>query len=406
MSGNLMEWYDFALYGVLAATLAELFFPHGSRLTALLSVFAVFAAGYVMRLAGGALFGHVADRVGRRRALLLSAVAMTTATVLAGLLPPYEDVGVLAPILFTALRLLQGLAVGGEFTTSIVYLVEHAPPERRALFGTLASFTAGVGMLLGSAVGNALFAVFPTERILAWAWRLPFLLALPLGLLLVLLRSALPVDEMSTSERGERRSPVRRVLREHPHEVVRCALIAWGPNAAFYALAVFLASFLATERILLEDSALTMATATMAYIVVLTPVAGYLADRVGRRAMVLVGTAACAVLAVPLFAVLRGAADSGRDLLAELVFATAVVACLPPCQVWLAERFPFEVRSSGLGVSYNLAVGILGGGTPLICTALAEWSGSPLAPGMYLVLPAVVAFVAALRTGDTRGPLP
>src|SRR5215468_3876783 len=133
MSGNLMEWYDFALYGVLAETLGDLFFPRSSRLAALLAVFGVFAAGYVMRLLGGAAFGHIADALGRRRALLLSAVAMALATALVGCLPTSAALGALAPVLFTLLRLVQGLSVGGEFTTSISYLIEHAPPHRRAL---------------------------------------------------------------------------------------------------------------------------------------------------------------------------------------------------------------------------------------------------------------------------------
>jgi MHS family proline/betaine transporter-like MFS transporter len=406
MSGNLMEWYDFALYGVLAATLGELFFPHGSRLAALLSVFGVFAAGYVMRVAGGAVFGHVGDRLGRRRALILSAVAMALATSLVGLLPPFKDVGVLAPVLFTLLRLVQGMSVGGEFTTSIIYLIEHAPPGRRALLGSYAGLTAGLGILLGSAVGTALFELFTTEQILVWAWRLPFLLSIPLGVSMALLRSALPVDApvaASAAPAGgmDERSPVWRVLREHPGDVVRGALLGWGPNASFYAIAVFLASFLATEHILPEASALSLETASIAYIVVLTPIVGYLADRFGRRALVLVGTAGCAVLAVPLLALLRRG-DAGEDLLAELGFATFVVASLPSYQVWLAERFPRELRASGLGVAYNLAAGILGGTTPLVCAGLAETTGSTLAPGAYVALACAASLTVALRTSDTR----
>lgn len=419
MSGNLMEWYDFALYGVLAATLGELFFPHGSRLVALLSVFGVFAAGYVMRLVGGALFGHVGDRLGRRRALLLSAVAMAVATSLVGCLPTYATAGLLAPVLFTALRLIQGLSVGGEFTTSITYLVEHAPPGRRALQGSFAGLTAGAGILLGSAIGSALFALFTTEQVLAWAWRLPFLLSVPLGLSLAVLRSTLPDDaphaattpdraatsQTTAAEPAAQGSPVWRVLRDHPGEIVRGALLGFGPNASFYAIAVFLASFLATEHILPERSALSLETASIALIVILTPLAGFLADRVGRRPMVLFGMLGGALLGVPLLAVLRSAGPTG-DLAAELVFATVVVASLAPYQVWLAERFPRDLRASGLGLAYNGAAGILGGTTPLVCAALAELTGSPLAPGAYVAFACLTSFVVALRTGETgRAPL-
>jgi MHS family proline/betaine transporter-like MFS transporter len=414
MSGNLMEWYDFALYGVLAATLGELFFPHGSRLVALLSVFGVFAAGYVMRVVGGALFGHVGDRLGRRRALLLSAVAMAVATSLVGLLPTYATVGVLAPILFTALRLVQGLSVGGEFTTSITYLIEHAPPGRRALHGSFAGLTAGLGILLGSSIGSALFALFDTEAVLAWAWRLPFLLSVPLGLSMAVLRSTLPDDAPApagassgaggaTPDReATAASPVRRVLRAHPGEIVRGALLAFGPNVAFYAIAVFLASFLTTEHVLPESSALSLETASIALIVVLTPVAGWLADLVGRRAMVVGGSAACALFAVPLLALLDDASVT-VDLVAELAFAVMVVATLAPCQVWLAERFPHALRASGLGLAYNLSAGILGGTTPLVCVTLAAVTGSVLAPGAYVAFACLATLLVALRTPDTGG---
>lgn len=416
MSGNLMEWYDFALYGVLAATLGELFFPHGNRLLALLSVFGVFAAGYVMRILGGAWFGHVGDRLGRRRGLLLSTVAMAVATSLVGCLPTYASVGIAAPLLFTLLRLVQGLSVGGEFTTSLTYLVEHAPPRRRGLQGSFASLTAGAGILLGSAVGNALFALFSTEQVLAWAWRLPFLLSVPLGLSLALLRAALPDDAPSSPAHaaapavGAGTSPVWRVLREHPGEILRGALLGFGPNAAFYAIAVFLASFLATEKILPESSALSLQTASIAFMVVLTPLAGHLGDRFGRKPMVVAGLAGCLVAAVPLLMLLRDGSDT-RDLWAELVFSGFVVATLSPYQVWLAERFPRELRVSGLGLAYNGAAGLLGGTTPLVCAALAEVTGSALAPGAYVAFACLVSLVIALRTGETaavarpmRGP--
>lgn len=402
MSGNLMEWYDFALYGVLAATLGELFFPQGNRLLALLSVFGVFAAGYVMRVIGGAAFGHIADRLGRRRSLLLSAACMATATALVGCLPTYAAAGVVAPVLFTLFRLVQGLSVGGEFTTSIAYLIEQAPPDRRALQGSLAGLTGGLGILLGSAVGNAMFAIFTHDEVLAWAWRLPFLLSVPLGLSLAVLRATLPDDGPTAPSAAAQPSPVRQVLREHPGEIVRGALLGWGPNAAFYALAVFLGSFLATEHILPQQTALGLQTTSIALMVILTPVAGHLADRFGRRTMVVIGVAACAVGAIPLLAILRDGTPTG-DLFAELAFALCVVCTLAPYQVWLAERFPRALRASGLGLAYNGAAGILGGTTPLVCAAAADLTGSLLAPGAYVAIACTVSLLIALRTPETGG---
>jgi MHS family proline/betaine transporter-like MFS transporter len=405
MSGNLMEWYDFALYGVLAATLGQLFFPAGNRVLGLLSVFGVFAAGYLMRLLGGALFGHVADRLGRRRALLLSAATMAIATTAVGCLPTYASAGLAAPVLFTLLRLLQGLSVGGEFTTSISYLIEHAPPHRRALQGSFAGLTGGSGILLGSAMGNALFAVFDVDQVLAWAWRLPFLFSVPLGLSLAILRANLPEDAPAAPRRAAERSPVWTVMREHPGEIVRGALLGWGPNTSFYTLSVFLGSFLTAERILPQQTALGLQTASIALMVVLTPVAGLLADRFGRKPLVMSSAIACALLAVPLLAVLRNG-DPTDDLFAELLFGAMIVGGMAPFQVWLAERFPHDLRASGLGLAYNGAAGLLGGTTPLVSTALAEASGSTLAPAAYVVLACVVTLTIATRTPETgRAPL-
>ncbi len=405
MSGNLMEWYDFALYGVLAATLGQLFFPSGSRLLALLAVFGVFAVGYFMRLVGGAAFGHLADRLSRRRALLLSAATMAGATALVGCLPTYAQAGALAPLLFTVFRLLQGLSIGGEFTTSISYLIEHAPPRHRALYGSLAGCTAGVGILLGSATGNALFFIFTADEVHAWAWRLPFLLALPLGLSLAILRTTLPEDAARGAAAPAARSPVLTVLRQQPAEIVRGALLGWGSNTSFYTLTVYIGSFLTVERLLPQQTALSIQTASIALMVVLTPLAGALADRLGRKPLVLTSLAGCAVLAWPLLAILRHG-DAGDDWLAELGFAALIVGGMAPYQVWLAERFPSALRGSGLGLAYNGAAGILGGTTPLITTTLADATGSPLAPAAYVTLACLVSLAIAARTPETgRAPL-
>jgi MHS family proline/betaine transporter-like MFS transporter len=402
MCGNLMEWYDFALYGVLAATLGEVFFPSGSRLVALLAVFGVFAAGYFMRLVGGGAFGHIADRLGRRRALLLSAATMAGATALVGCLPSYTQVGVLAPVLFTLFRLLQGLSIGGEFTTSISYLIEHAPPGRRALHGSLAGCAGGVGVLLGSAMGTALFSVFTTDEVRTWAWRLPFLLALPLGLSLAVLRVGLPED---TPRDAAERSPVSTVLRERPAEIVRGALLGWGANTSFYTIAVFLGSFLTVERLLPEHTALSIQTASIASMVILTPLAGALADRLGRKPLVLTSLIGCAVLAWPLLAILRNG-NASDDWFAELIFAAFIVGGMAPYQVWLAERFPRGLRASGLGLAYNGAAGILGGTTPLLSTSLADATGSPLAPAAYVTIACLISLAVAMRTPETgRTPL-
>jgi MHS family proline/betaine transporter-like MFS transporter len=178
MIGNVLEWYDFAIYGYFAATIGRQFFPHEDAVAQLLSAFGVFAIGYLMRPLGGVLVGHIGDTFGRRAALTFSVVAMAIPTFLMGLLPGYQTIGVLAPIGLTLLRVVQGLSVGGEYTGSMVFLVEHAPEGRRGLMGALGASGTTAGILLGSAVGAAFAASMSTAALDAWGWRIPFLLGL------------------------------------------------------------------------------------------------------------------------------------------------------------------------------------------------------------------------------------
>src|SRR5215475_1370744 len=188
MIGNVLEWYDFAIYGYFATAIGRHFFPHEDAVAQLLSAFGVFALGYLMRPIGGVVVGHIGDRFGRRAALTFSVAAMAIPTFLIGLLPGYATFGLLAPIALTLLRMVQGLSVGGEYTSSMVFLIEHAPHGRRGLMGALISSGAGGGTLLGSAVGAAFAATVSTAALDAWGWRIPFLLGLVVGIAGYLLR--------------------------------------------------------------------------------------------------------------------------------------------------------------------------------------------------------------------------
>lgn len=400
MSGNLMEWYDFALYGVLAATLGELFFPGNDRLLSLLAVYGVFAAGYLSRIAGGALFGHLADRGGRKKALILSVVFMGAASTLVGCLPTYAMAGFIGPVLFLLLRILQGMAVGGEFTTSIVYLVEHSAPGRRGLTGSLPGFTAGAGILLGSAVGNLLFQLFTRDQILAWGWRFPFLASLPAALLILMLRRGLPPEQPHDLPAEEEGSPVGRVLRGHPGTVLRGIFLGWAPHACFVIVALFSGSFLLTEHLLPGRPAMDLQTEAIAVMVLVMPLAGALSDRIGRRPMLLFACTCALLLAWPLFHTFEGGqASCDRRIL--LLFAATVITGFTPYHVWLAESFPATLRVSGMSLSLNGAAGILSGTMPLLCTAAVRLTGSLLAPAALVMLAAAVSFVVAFRSRET-----
>src|SRR5256885_7172996 len=188
MIGNALEWYDFSVYGYFVAAIGQHFFPRENPTAQLLAAFGVFAIGYLMRPIGGAVIGHIGDRLGRRTALTFSVAAMAVPTFLIGLLPGYATLGIAAPIALTLLRMVQGLSVGGEYTSSMVFLVEHAPDGRRGVMGALAAGGAGGGTLLGSAVGAGFAAAMSAEALNAWGWRIPFLLGLVVGIAGYLLR--------------------------------------------------------------------------------------------------------------------------------------------------------------------------------------------------------------------------
>ena len=402
MAGNTMEWFDFGLYGVLAPTLGKLFFPEGNQLVSILAVFGVFAAGYLMRMAGGAIFGHIADHQGRRRVLLLSAGLMAVTTALCGMLPVYASIGIAAPILFTILRLLQGLSVGGEFITSLIYLLENAPPHRRALFGSLAGSSATVGLLMGSGFGVALFTVFTNEQVLQWAWRLPFLLSIPLGLAIAVLRTFLPAEEAPERHVGtrERHSSVFHAFSEYPMVILKTAIAGWATQTGFYIVAIFMPSYLVSGHLFPQSTALAFQAACMGLVVILNPLGGYLADKIGRKTMVLVSSAGCAVAAVPLLMMVNTGVHA-YALSALLGFSLIVGPGNACYSVWAAERFPRSLRASGLGLSYNIAAGIMGGMTPLICTSLMAATHNRIAPAGLVILASAITILTSLRVKET-----
>jgi MHS family proline/betaine transporter-like MFS transporter len=275
--GNVMEWYDFAVYGYFAATIGQHFFPSDNRTTSLIAAFGVFAAGFLMRPLGGAVFGHIGDRVGRKAALTISVLAMAIPTFLIGLLPGYATLGPLAAVLLVLLRMVQGLSVGGEYTTSIVFLVEGAGRRHHGFAGSWSGFGAIGGILLGSAVGALVTVAFSQEAVRSWAWRLPFLLGLVVGLAGLYIREHIPELHQSTKHaRG--RSPVWEALRSQPRAVLRIALLNVINAIGFYIAFVFLVTYMQTASGLTEAAALEINTLNMVALLAMIPLSGWLSD--------------------------------------------------------------------------------------------------------------------------------
>jgi MHS family proline/betaine transporter-like MFS transporter len=288
--GNVMEWYDFALYGFFVPVLAQLFFPASSSLGSLVATFGVFAAGFLMRPVGGVVFGYIGDRLGRAAVLRISVATMGAATLLLGVLPTADQVGVWATVLLLAVRLLQGLSVGGEFSGSVTYMVETSPLHRRGLAGSWANVGSLAGTLLGSGLAALLSSVLSQDDLLGWGWRLPFLLGGLFGLgASVYLRRLHETPHMEHHEGQHREdSPLREALTANRRETVLAIMFASGYGIVFYISLVYLPTFASEVGSTANDFALRVNAVVIALAIPLVVLSGWLSDRLVRRRTMLI----------------------------------------------------------------------------------------------------------------------
>ena len=403
--GNLLEWYDFGLYGYFAPILGRLFFPSHDPLASLIGAYAGFAVGFAMRPIGGAVLGHVGDRLGRRFVLLLSVTLMGFGTTAIALLPTYAAAGMAAPLLLLTIRLFQGFSVGGEYTGSVAYLVETAPAERRGFAGSMANIGSTAGVLLAAAAAAATVTFASDAQLASWAWRLPFMLGGVLAIGALLLRRRLR-DEGAPPARM-RELPLKRALTRDPRLLAIAVLFTSGYGVVNYLTMVFFPIYATQFGGLSEAQALQTTTLAQALALAVVPLAGLANDAVIRRRTLLIA-AFTAELTVALGAFLL-ARDGGLAgfAAAQLVFGALLALVMGTDPAMLSEQFPGEYRMSAYSVAFNLGLGIAGGTAPAIATALIAATGFTLAPALYLMLAAGAAAAGAFLMADrSRGPLP
>ena len=399
--GNVLEWYDFAVYGFFAPILAAQFFPSGDPVVSLLAAFAAFAVGFLMRPVGAALFGYIGDRYGRARALLWSIAMMAIPTVLMGLLPTYATIGVAASFLIVLLRMFQGMAVGGEFTASIVFLAENSPATRRGFFSSFAMFGATAGTMLGSAVGGLLTRLSSAEQLASWGWRAAFVS----GILVAIVGIVLRRNMLDSPARPPSLSPLKLAFRDHRFEVLRVFALNMGTATTYYILFVYAATWVAEKTPLARAAALDITTSSILTFLVVLPVAAWVSDRVGRKIVMLCGMIGCLVLAYPLATAMHGT-SALHVAAAQMTFSALLAMSMAPIPAAMCETFPHAVRVSAVSVGYGLAYALFGGTAPFVAVWLIAKTGNDVAFAWYIVAVTGVSIAIALGVRDrSRAPL-
>jgi MHS family proline/betaine transporter-like MFS transporter len=397
--GNVLEWYDFGVYAFVAIYISRNFFPQGNEVTALLSTFLAYGLGFLARPLGAIVIGHVGDARGRKTALLITILLMAIGTVLIGLLPTFETIGYLAPLLLVVARLLQGFSAGGEWGSSTAFIVEWAPAGERGYYGSFQQTSVVAGLLMGSGVAAVLNTVMTPDDMASWGWRIPFLLGALIGPVGMYMRRT--IDE-TPAYRRLAATPEAAQDSTSPWLLAGRAFgftIVW--TVCFYILLNYMPTY--TQKYLHLSASAALWSNTIGLFVLLAgiPVMGRLSDRVGRKPLLLACCVAYIVLPYPIFSFLVGGAPYVALVAVQMLFAVLISMFSGPGPAAIAEIFPTRTRSLWMTSGYALSVSIFGGFAPLLSVWLIDRFASPLAHTFYLIAAAIVSTVVIWTMRET-----
>lgn len=413
--GNAMEWFDFGIYSYLAVTIGHVFFPSGNDTAQLISSFATFAVSFLVRPLGGMVFGPMGDKVGRKKVLALTMILMATGTLAIGLIPSYASIGFWAPALLILFRLVQGFSTGGEYGGASTFIAEYAPDKRRGYFGsflelgTLAGYTGAAGLV------TALNVTLGPDAMESWGWRLPFLVAGPLGLVGLYLR--LRLDETPAFQKMEDETfhsasegastvettahgDLARIFRQYWPTLILCIALVGAYNVTDYMLLSYMPTYLSDELGYEDSHGLLVLIGTMVVLMLVINQVGRLSDRFGRKPLLMAGMTGFFFLSVPSFLLIKQgslvAVSAGM-----LLLGLSLVCLLGTMSATLPALFPTSVRYGSLSVGYNLSASLFGGTAPLVITALISLTGTDMMPAYYAMAAALVGMVAVACMKET-----
>ncbi len=417
--GNAMEWFDFGIYSYLAATLGKVFFPSGDSTVSLLSSFATFAVAFLVRPVGGAVFGPLGDRIGRKKVLAATMLLMALGTFAIGLIPGYAAIGFWSPALLILFRLVQGFSTGGEYGGASTFIAEYAPDRRRGYFGSFLEFGTLAGYVGAAGLITVLTATLSDASMTGWAWRVPFLVAGPLGAVGLYLRLRLdetpafrrleaetlsrvngaePTQGVETAARGE----FRDIFVGHWHRMLLCVALVAAYNITDYMLLSYMPTYLSDELGYSTTHGLLILLLAMALMMLLINRVGRLNDRFGRRPLLLAGMLGFLVLSLPAILLVRAGSVLAIST-GMLMLALSLVCLLGTMSATLPALFPTPIRYGALSIGYNVSTSLFGGTTPLVITALISVTHTKLVPAYYAMAAALVGVVAVALIPETAG---
>lgn len=400
MIGNALEWYDYAIYAQFAHIIGLKFFPKTDFVEIL--TFALFAAGFVIRPLGGILFGQIGDRLGRRMALVIGILMMAIPTAGIGFLPSYEMIGVAAPIILVIIRLLQGFALGGEFSGCIAYIVEYAPHGKRGLAGSMSFVSMCIGMLMGVGVAKMFSYCLSQEQLFEWGWRVPFILGLLIGLVGLYIRSHLaesPIYKAAKEAGCLSRTPLRDVFTKYLPQLLIATCIYINVTAPFYTTTVFMKHFMQNLGYS-ENQGSTICGIILVTMILFFPISAYVSDKIGRKPVIMMSSILLILCIYPVFLALTSM-NYNMAIFSQVIFAAIIGLYMGPVPTLLVELFPTKVRFTGVAISYNLSAAIFGGTAPMIGTALYQFTGNNMVFGYYLMGLAVFCLLVIFLYKET-----
>lgn len=401
--GNILEWYDFTLYGYFAYIFAELYFPSHEKFLSLLAAYGLFAISYFMRPVGALFFGYIGDKFGRKYSLAYSIILMGSCNVLLSILPTYAQWGIAAGIILTILRLVQGFAVGGEYSGASIYLIESAKPGQRTFYGSLALASAYSGFLLSSGVGSLLSSILSPEDLISWGWRIGFALGAVIATVGFYIRKTLkdtPAYQKMVKTHTPHEHPLKELFQNYPKTLFLALGLALLPAGFTYIVFVYLSTFLESYTTISTQNIFYMNTLCMAFIVIFIPIVGFIADKVGRRKIMLLAACLIMLTCIPLLRLSLNHALIAMLLLGAL---NALYETNIPAEV--AELFPASCRYSGLALTLNLTNGVAGGMAPIIATLLIQGTGILISPMFYIIGLGVITLISLAMTRRSKQAL-